>query len=84
MCETSPEKNLLSAEEVARDLGTTPLNVLLYIKRGQLAGQEIEGKWYVEAASLVALKSETTGVGSAPCKPACGHGGHGGGCGGCH
>jgi hypothetical protein len=84
MCEKSSAKDLLSVNDVALDLGTTPLNVLLYIKRGQLAGQEIDGKWYVEAASLEALKSETTGVGSAPCKPACGHGSHGGGCGGCH
>jgi hypothetical protein len=87
MCKTPPEKQLLSAEEVAQELGTTALNVLLYIKRGQLAGQEIEGKWYVEAASLVALKSQSAAVGSAPCTPSCGHGkqgGHGGGCGGCH
>lgn len=80
MCKTSPEKDLLSTEEVAQELGTTPLNVLLYIKRGQLTGQEIEGKWYIEADSLAALKSQASGVGSAPCTPACGHGG---GCGGC-
>ncbi len=84
MCEQSSEKDLLSAKEVAQELGTTPLNILLYIKRGQLAGQEIKGKWYVEATSLAALKSQAASVGSAPCKPACGHGGHDGGCGGCH
>lgn len=81
MCKSSPEKNLLTVEEVAKELGTTPLNVLLYIKRGQLAGQEMEGKWYVDEASLAALKSQGDKVGSAPCTPACGHGG---GCGGCH
>ena len=81
MCETSPKKDMLSVEDVAQELGTTPLNVLLYITRGQLAGQEIEGKWYVGATSLVALKSQATDIGSAPCKSACSHGG---GCGGCH
>jgi hypothetical protein len=81
MCTISPEKSLLSVDAVAQKLGTTPLNVLLYIKRGQLKGEEIEGKWYVEPESLAALMSAKNGIGSAPCTPACGHGG---GCGGCH
>lgn len=81
MCETSQKKDLMTVEEVAQELGTTPLNILLYIKRGKLAGQEIEDKWYVDRASLASLKSQDDKVGSAPCTPACGHGG---GCGGCH
>jgi hypothetical protein len=81
MCTVPPEKKLLDVDEVAIKLGTTPLNVLLYIKRGQLNGEEIEGKWYVESESLKALMSSADVVGSAPCKPACRHGG---GCGGCH
>lgn len=84
MCTVSPENQWMSAEEVASELGTTPLNILLYIKRGQLTGQEIDGKWYVAPESLAALKSGSETVGSAPCKPSCGHGNHGGGCGGCH
>lgn len=81
MNETTPENDLITVDEVALELGTTPLNVLLYIKRGQLAGQEIEGRWYVEKASLAALQSTGDKVGSAPCTPACKHGG---GCGSCH
>ncbi|ABA88607.2 hypothetical protein Pcar_1359 [Syntrophotalea carbinolica DSM 2380] len=82
MCTVSPENSLMSVEEVALELGTTPLNILLYIKRGQLQGQEIEGKWFVASESLSALKATSDSVGSAPCKSSCGHGG---GCGGgCH
>jgi hypothetical protein len=81
MCTVPPEEKLLDVDEVAIKLGTTPLNVLLYIKRGQLSGEEIEGKWYVESQSLEALMSSADVAGAAPCKPACRHGG---GCGGCH
>ncbi|APG25565.1 MULTISPECIES: hypothetical protein [Syntrophotalea] len=77
----SHRKQLLDIDEVAMKLGTTPLNVLLYIKRGELNGEENEGNWYVESQSLEALISGQDGGGAAPCTPACGHGN---GCGGCH
>jgi hypothetical protein len=71
----------LDIDKVAMKLGTTPLNVLLYIKRGELNGEENKGNWYVESQSLEALISGQDGGGAAACTPACDHGN---GCGGCH
>ena len=41
--------------EVAQLLGTTPINVLMHIKRGLLVGREQEGGWLVDPESLTAL-----------------------------
>ncbi|GEM_PF-633257 len=45
----------LSLEQAAEILGSTPLNVLMHIKRGLLVGAEQEGGWLVALASLTAL-----------------------------
>jgi hypothetical protein len=37
---------------------TTPLNVLMHIKRGLLVGREQEGGWLVDPESLAALLSK--------------------------
>lgn len=71
----------ISVAEVAQVLGTTPLNVLILIKRGQLAGREVEGGWTVDEESLAAFRASEAGqVGKAPCRSACGRAG---GCGSC-
>jgi hypothetical protein len=41
--------------DVAQRLGTTPLNVLMHIKRGLLVGVEQEGGWLVDPESLATL-----------------------------
>jgi len=46
------KKDLVPVMEAAQELGTTGLNVMMRIKRGGLAGWEIEGKWYVTSESL--------------------------------
>lgn len=46
---------------VAEKMNTTPLNVLMHIKRGMLEGSEIDGVWQVECASLDALLAKTGG-----------------------
>jgi len=38
--------------EVAEQMNTTPLNVLMHIKRGLLQGVEIDGLWWVDNDSL--------------------------------
>ena len=43
---------LISAQEAAEKLNTTPLNILMHIKRGMLKGQECEGTWFVLSDSL--------------------------------
>jgi hypothetical protein len=71
----------ISVEEVAKVLGTTPLNVLLFIKRGQLAGKEVEGVWHVDRESFAEfLESPAARNGSAPCRSACSRASHCGSC----
>ncbi len=67
--------------EVAEALGTTPVNVLLFIKRGLLQGVETEGGWVVGLESYAAFRASEAGrVGRATCRSACSKAG---GCGSC-
>lgn len=68
-------------DEVAQALETTPLNVLMHIKRGLLEGFEDENGWSVSGESLMLLlarkgRSKTDVI----CESGCGHAG---GCSGC-
>jgi len=45
----------ITLEEAAERLQSTPLNVLMHIKRDLLAGVEIDGSWFVDLASLEAF-----------------------------
>lgn len=47
-----------SIGEVAEKMKTTPLNVLMHIKRGLLQGVEIDGHWWVENNSLALLLAQ--------------------------
>jgi len=71
MQETSNEK-LVTLGEAARELGTTELNVLLHIKRGLLAGREVDGAWHVVRTGLDTLRARRGAGGGALCRPACG------------
>ena len=51
----------LSITEAAKILQTTPLNILMHIKRGLLKGHEKDGQWQVEKTSLRALAARTGG-----------------------
>ena len=42
----------IDLDEAATRLESTPLNVLMHIKRDLLAGEEIDGSWFVDVASL--------------------------------
>jgi len=46
---------------VAVKMNTTPLNVLMHIKRGLLKGIEEDGVWLVDCKSLEALLAESGG-----------------------
>ena len=52
------EAEKLSVAEVATSMKTTQLNVMMHIKRGLLAGEEIDGTWYVAADSLASYLSD--------------------------
>ncbi|MCM2264089.1 MAG: hypothetical protein NDI73_02745 [Desulfuromonadales bacterium] len=59
--------------EAARLLGTTPLNVLMHIKRGLLVGVELDSSWLVEPESLSALlRKRSAGAVPAVCRSGCG------------
>jgi len=49
----------LTVAEVATSMNTTPINVMMHIKRGLLAGEEIDGAWYVPADSLATYLSDS-------------------------
>jgi len=68
------ESERLSIATVAKVLKTTPLNVLMHIKRGLLSGEEVAGVWYVLATSLdnYLLNTKEAAHGSL-CKSHCKH-----------
>ena len=51
----------LPINEAAQILKTTPLNILMHIKRGLLKGVEEDGQWKIEKVSLDALTEKTGG-----------------------
>jgi len=76
-------EQMMPLSDAAKVMQTTPLNVLMHIKRGLLKGVEEKGQWFVNPESLEALLARTGGskadnVCSSGCdkKTACG-----GGCG---
>jgi hypothetical protein len=71
-----------SLDQAAEVLGSTPLNVLMYIKRGLLTALEHDGDWRVDPDSL-AMLIRKRGEGNAPavCRSACAK--QAGGCGSC-
>jgi hypothetical protein len=81
MADQTTDSSAVPVAEVARALGTTPLNVLLYIKRGLLAGKELDGVWYVERESFAAFRDNPAAPdGPAPCRSACSRASHCGTC----
>ena len=65
---------LLSAESAAEKLNTTPLNVLMHIKRGLIKGQEFDGAWFVLSDSLQRFIEENGGEKSGQvCSKGCAH-----------
>ena len=48
-------------DEAAKTMQTTPLNVLMHIKHGLLAGAEDNGVWMIDGLSLAALMEKTGG-----------------------
>ena len=63
--------DFLPLETVAQQLGTTPLNVLMHIKRRLLVAEDRDGQWYVDPASLAALRLDKGGVDKSLCRSQC-------------
>lgn len=80
MSDSSP---LIPLAAAAARMETTPLNVLMHIKRGLLAGEEHDGVWYVRDDSLERFLAQDLRPGAqAVCATAhCGRGCGSSGCG---
>ena len=64
----------ITLDEAAVRLQSTPLNVLMHIKRDLLAAEEIDGRWFVEVASLTAfLASREVSPPENVCQSSCSH-----------
>lgn len=59
---------LVAMDDAARQLNTTPLNVLMHIKRGLLKGQECDSQWFVLSDSLERYMIENGSRGSQVCQ----------------
>ena len=68
------EAGKIDLDEAAIRLESTPLNVLMHIKRKLLRGEEIDGRWFVEVTSLENFLTER---GNSPkenvCQSSCSH-----------
>ena len=75
-------EQMMPISEAAKSLQTTPLNILMHIKKGLLKGVENDGAWYVEKISLELLLEQTGGVKAADvCASGCAKKHACGGCG---
>ncbi len=71
MTATQKESAFLPLEAAAKQLGTTPLNVLMHIKRQLLVAEDRDGQWYVDPASLSALQLNQGGADKSLCRSQC-------------
>ncbi|MCK9172260.1 MAG: hypothetical protein RBR03_07825 [Desulfuromonas thiophila] len=73
------ESAFIPIEQAARQLGTTPVALLLHLKHGLLRGrQQPDGQWRIDPASLAAFRARNGNQPARLCR-ATGH--HCGGCG---
>lgn len=71
MTAKSPAADFLPLAAAAQRLGTTPLNVLMHIKRQLLLAEERDGQWYVDPASLQALQDAQGETAKSLCRSQC-------------
>ncbi|HJV64990.1 MAG TPA: hypothetical protein VJ550_04600 [Geomonas sp.] len=57
----------VSTDEVAAQLGTTELKVLMLLRQKALCGEQIDGSWFVTAASLACYDADA----AVPAIPSC-------------
>lgn len=58
MTQSKTEQEMVAVDAAAMAMQTTVLNVMMHIKRRLLEGQELDGAWYVSAASLAAFLAQ--------------------------
>jgi len=72
MSQEAKGEKMVAVEEAAKAMQTTVLSVMMHIKRKLLEGRELDGRWYISAASLAAFLAQSGGE-SAPvvCRTGC-------------
>lgn len=61
----------VSADEVAAQLGTTELKVLMLLRQKNLHGEQIDGSWFVTAASLACYDADAAVPAIPSCRTGC-------------
>lgn len=70
--------NMVTVEESAEALATTPTKILMLLKNGDLRGEEIDGRWFIAAESLACCKTDGIDMkAAAGCASSCNSGGCG-------
>lgn len=60
--------------EAASRMGSTPLNVLMHVKRGLLPGEERDGNWFIDRAALEEFLARRAAEPQEPvCQSQCAH-----------
>jgi hypothetical protein len=66
----------MELDDAARELGTTPLRILMLIRQGVMEGRWAEEQWFVAKPTLACFRSFTTDPGrTRKCGDACSSGG---------
>lgn len=56
----------------AKQLATTELRILMLVKRDTLAGELVEGEWYISAASIAGYDASAEAASAVPaCRTSC-------------
>lgn len=72
MTQTERKQEMVTVDAAAMAMQTTVLNVMMHIKRRLLEGQELDGSWYVCAASLAGfLEQDNRRAGQVVCRTGC-------------
>lgn len=72
MSDKEDSREFIPVEEAARVLATTPLSVLMRLRRKVLEGREVEGRWFVVRESLERLQAEGSDADAEPlCRSHC-------------
>lgn len=57
--------------DAARELHTTPLRILMLIKREVMKGEQVEGEWYVDVTTFGCFQAHDSVDGKNGCSSGC-------------
>lgn len=69
------QEGKLTVAAAAEAMKTTSMSVMMHVKRGLIAGEEIDGNWYIAADSIALyLNNSGDAARGSLCKSSCKHG----------